>query len=95
MESFAIKDEVCAILKRRGFETSWFASERERNPGVLSEVSMVYGIRPAYRDAHKGGRSASPAAVKGARSGSVSATKRSASPAASSKGGRSASRLRK
>lgn len=98
VESFAIKDEVCAILKRRGFETSWFASERERNPGVLSEVSMVYGIRPAYRDAHKGGRGASPAAVKGGRSGAVAAPKRSASPAALSTGkgkGRSASRLRK
>lgn len=47
VENFANRDVVLAILKGHGFETDYFASERERNPGVESEVSMVYGIRPA------------------------------------------------
>ena len=40
VENFKFRDEVVAILRRHGFETSWFASEQERNPGVHSEVSI-------------------------------------------------------
>ena len=46
VENFENRDAVLVILKRHGFDTQAFASERERNPGVESEVSMVYGIRP-------------------------------------------------
>ena len=41
VENFAAKDKVLDILKARGFETSWFASERERNAGVKSEVRRL------------------------------------------------------
>lgn len=38
VENFDSRDAVVAILEKHGFATSHFASERERNPGVLSEV---------------------------------------------------------
>lgn len=47
VENFATKDVIVEKLREHGFKTSWFASERERNPGVESEVSMVYGVREA------------------------------------------------
>ena len=71
MEDFHTKDAVCAILVRKGFETQWFASERERNPGVLSEVSMVYGVRAAY----KAQGAAPPAATVLRRAASRSASR--------------------
>jgi hypothetical protein len=40
---------ICTLLEAKGFETYSFFSERERNPGVQSEVSMVYGCRPEYK----------------------------------------------
>ena len=38
VENFASRDTVLAVLQAQGFATSHFASERERNPGVESEV---------------------------------------------------------
>lgn len=38
VENFENRDKVLAILARQGFATSHFASERERHPGVESEV---------------------------------------------------------
>ena len=38
VEDFAAKDKVVGMLKARGFDTTWFASEQKRNPGVKSEV---------------------------------------------------------
>ena len=40
--------QVRGILEGRGFSVVDEASERKSNPGVLSEVSMVYGVRPGY-----------------------------------------------
>jgi hypothetical protein len=48
VESFAIRDRIIAALQDRGFNCSWVASERERNPGVHSEVCMLYAVRPEY-----------------------------------------------
>ena len=48
VESFAIRDRILATLHAHGFRTHWFASERARNPGVHSEVCMMYGVRPEY-----------------------------------------------
>jgi hypothetical protein len=45
VESFAKRDRVEAFLRSKGFHTHSFASERERTPGVSSEVSMVYARR--------------------------------------------------
>jgi hypothetical protein len=50
VESFALRDQVCGLLGRKGFTCSWVASERERSPGVLSEVCMVYAARPEFRN---------------------------------------------
>lgn len=52
VEDFRTKDAICADLSKRGFACSWFASEQERNPGVKSEVCMVYAIRPEYAKEH-------------------------------------------
>jgi len=46
VEDFKSRDAVLAVLRAHGFKTQHFASEQERNRGVKSEVSMVYGIRP-------------------------------------------------
>lgn len=54
VENFDTVRRVTDLLKSKGFETSSFASERERNPDVLSEVSMLYGVRPAYKAKHTG-----------------------------------------
>ena len=49
------------LLAKRGFKTSAVASERERTPGVLSEVCMVYATRPRHViDELKSPRSKSP-----------------------------------
>ena len=40
------------LLEARGFAVLDEASERKANPGVLSEVSMVYGVRPGYAPPH-------------------------------------------
>lgn len=52
VESFAIKNTIIDLLAAKKFETSWFASEQERNPGVHSEVCMLYAWRPEYRARH-------------------------------------------
>lgn len=52
VESFALKDTIINLLAAKNFETSWFASEQERNPGVHSEVCMLYAWRPEYRARH-------------------------------------------
>lgn len=41
--------QVRGILESRGFRVTDEASERKANPGVLSEVSMVYAVRPGYK----------------------------------------------
>jgi len=46
VENFKFRDEVISILEGHGFRTSWFASERERNPGVHSEVRRRPYPRP-------------------------------------------------
>lgn len=46
VESFEKRDQVVGILRAHGFETACYASERERRPESLSEVSMVYAWRP-------------------------------------------------
>ena len=46
VESFAMRDKIVALLAKKGFDTSSVASERERTPGVQSEVCMVYASRP-------------------------------------------------
>jgi hypothetical protein len=48
VESFEIRDRITKKLEKLGFTTTSFASERERNPGVHSEVCMMYAVRPAY-----------------------------------------------
>ena len=61
VESFAMRDTIVALLTKRGFQTSAVASERERTPGVLSEVCMVYATRPRHViDELKSPRSKSP-----------------------------------
>ena len=63
VESFAIRDTIIALLTKKGFHTSAVASERERTPGVLSEVCMVYAWRPQASDAgDAGGAAAAPRA---------------------------------
>lgn len=64
VESFAHKDKVIAMLEARGFACSWFASERERNEGVLSEVCMVYARRPEYKGVGTGTGTAAKAGGK-------------------------------
>jgi hypothetical protein len=41
-----MRDTIAALLAKKGFDTSSVASERERTPGVQSEVCMVYASRP-------------------------------------------------
>lgn len=84
VENFAAKDTVVAMLQAHGFETSWFASERERNPGVQSEVCMVYGIRPEYRAKYGGAAEAAAPAAE--------ADEAAAKPAAAGSGARSRKR---
>jgi FkbM family methyltransferase len=43
VENFAAKDTVVGMLRAKGFNTHWFASERKRNPDVLSEVRKKMG----------------------------------------------------
>lgn len=45
VEYFATKDRVVEMLEAHGFETYWYASERERYSTALSEVCMVYAWR--------------------------------------------------
>lgn len=45
VESFAAVAAVTKLLKPHGFKVTSVASERERSPGVQSEVSMVYATR--------------------------------------------------
>lgn len=59
VENFATKDAICTLLQSKGFATSWVPSERERTPGVHSEVCMVYAARPGAGAAADAGSSAS------------------------------------
>ncbi|EHB47695.1 methyltransferase FkbM family [Mycolicibacterium rhodesiae JS60] len=45
VEYFATKDRVIETLEAHGFETYWYASERERYSTARSEVCMVYAWR--------------------------------------------------
>jgi FkbM family methyltransferase len=45
VEFFATKDRVIEMLEAHGFETYWYASERERYSTARSEVCMVYAWR--------------------------------------------------
>lgn len=45
VENFATEKKVRHILEKEGFSVISRASEREKNPAVLSEVSMVYATR--------------------------------------------------
>jgi FkbM family methyltransferase len=49
VEYFATKDRVVDMLEEHGFETYWYASERERFSTARSEVCMVYAWRPEDR----------------------------------------------
>jgi hypothetical protein len=57
---------ITARLGRRGFTTSWVPSERERSPGVQSEVCMVYAARPGYTGPPGVAATAAAAAAAGA-----------------------------
>ena len=46
-----MKDKICDLLAKRGFRTEFVSSERERSPGVQSEVCMVYAARYEFRNA--------------------------------------------
>lgn len=82
VESFAMRDTICALLAKKGFQTSAVASERERTPGVLSEVCMVYAWRP------QGGDKAAP--TSRARSSSPGAKSPAAAKPARRRGGKKA-----
>lgn len=45
VESFQMVATIEKLLRAKGFKTHSVASERERTPGVQSEVSMVYASR--------------------------------------------------
>ncbi|WP_179472139.1 FkbM family methyltransferase [Mycolicibacterium vinylchloridicum] len=45
VEFFLTKDRVIEMLEAHGFETYWYASERERYSTARSEVCMVYAWR--------------------------------------------------
>jgi hypothetical protein len=68
VENFAARDAVTAILEGHGFKVTSVASEREKNPAALSEVSMVYAVRakgwrPAAGAGAAGGAAPAPAAA--------------------------------
>jgi len=44
-EDFATVEELRTLLESKGFKVSSFASEREKMPGVTSEVSCVMAVR--------------------------------------------------
>ncbi len=69
VENFATKDAICALLEGKGFGTSWVPSERERSPGVQSEVCMVYASRA--RAGAASGASAAAAAPAAAAAAAV------------------------
>jgi hypothetical protein len=52
VETFAEAAEMCSLLESKGLVTERRATERERTPGVHSQVSMVYASRPSYRKAN-------------------------------------------
>lgn len=45
VENFTILKTITNILQSKGFTVSSVASEREKNPAAISEVSMVYAVR--------------------------------------------------
>jgi hypothetical protein len=67
VESFEMRDKITALLKSKGIKnTAWIASERERSPGVLSEVCMVYARRDGVATADDDDQGAAPVSSKGA-----------------------------
>lgn len=78
VENFAAVASIKKTLESRGFRVTHFASEREKNPASLSEVSMMYAVRPGYRPGQQ--VPAAVAASSAAVGRTVSSKKEAAAP---------------